>query len=222
MKPKIQIDIITIFPKMFDNVFDYGILSKANNSEVIKINIHDLRKWTSDKHKQVDDRPYGGGPGMILMPEPLFKAIEEISNDNNSYVILTTPQGKTFNQQTAENLSNKSHLIIICGRYEGVDQRVIDNLVDEEISIGDYVLSGGEYPAMVITDAVARLVPDVIKNNSFNENESFSDPNDRTKLDFPQYTRPEEYKGHIVPPVLLTGDHKRIDEWRQKNIKHKI
>lgn len=222
MKPKIQIDIITIFPKMFDNVFDYGILSKANNSKIIKINIHDLRKWTSDKHKQVDDRPYGGGPGMILMPEPLFKAIEEISNDNNSYVILTTPQGKTFNQQTAENLSNKSHLIIICGRYEGIDQRVIDNLVDEEISIGDYVLSGGEYPAMVITDTVARLVPDVIKNDSFNENESFSDPSDRTKLDFPQYTRPEDYKGHKVPRILLTGDHKKINEWRQNNIKHKI
>lgn len=222
MKRKIQIDIVTIFPKMFDNVFDYGILSKANNSEIIKINIHDLRKWTSDKHKQVDDRPYGGGPGMILMPEPLFKAIEEINNDNNSYVILTTPQGKTFNQQIAENLSNKSHLIIICGRYEGIDQRVIDNLVDEEISIGDYVLSGGEYPAMVITDTVARLVPDVIKNDSFNENESFSDPSDRTKLDFPQYTRPEDYKGHKVPRILLTGDHKKINEWRQNNIKHKI
>jgi tRNA (guanine37-N1)-methyltransferase len=219
-----QINIITIFPQMFQNVFDYGIIFQGIKKGILEINVHDLRNWAKDKHKRVDNRPFGGGVGMILMVEPLFLVIEEITNNSQSkpYVIYTSPQGSLLNQQKAEQLSNHDNIIIICGRYEGIDQRVIDNLVDEEISIGDYVLSGGEFPAMVIVDAITRLKPDVIKNSEFNKNESFSDPNDRSLLDFPQYTRPEDFRGNKVPEVLLSGNHKKIEEWRNQNRKKKF
>lgn len=219
------IDVITIFPDMFRKTFEYGIIGQAIKSGIIQIKIHDLRKWTKDKHKQVDDRPYGGGPGMILKPEPLFEAIEELQlmtpNDPNSsgvnktHVIFMTPTGKTLNQQLVEEIGVYEHIIIICGRYEGVDQRVIDSLVDVQISIGNYVLSGGEIPAMVVIDCIARKIPGVIKNDEFNKDESFSDPNNRELLDYPQYTRPPEYNGLKVPDILLTGNHNEIAKWRK-------
>jgi tRNA (guanine37-N1)-methyltransferase len=207
-----KIDIITIFPEMFEKIFDFGVIGQSNK-DILEINIHDLRKFTPYKHNQVDDRPFGGGAGMVLMPEPLFNAIESLKKDN-SYVIFLSPKGVTLKQEVGEELSKKEHLILICGRYEGIDQRVIDELVDEEISIGNYVLSGGEIPAMVLVDNVSRLIPGVIKNENFNNSESFSDPSSRDKLDFPQYTRPADFRGLKVPEILLSGNHKKIDDWR--------
>jgi len=201
---------------MFDRIFDFGVISQGIKSDKLKINIHNLRDFTHDKHKVVDDRPFGGGPGMVLKPEPLFEAVESIKSKNpGSRVIYLTPQGKKLTQEKIEDLSKRENLTIICGRYEGIDQRVIDNLVDEEISIGDYVLSGGEIPAMTIVDAVSRLIPKVIKNEEFNDSESFSDKTDRTKLDYKVYTRPENYKGKKVPEILLSGNHEEIRKWRK-------
>jgi len=207
-----KIDIITIFPEMFGTVFDFGVIGQADKSK-LDIQVHDLRKCTSYEHNQVDDRPFGGGAGMVLMPEPLFNAIESLKTDN-SYVIFLSPKGVTLKQEVSERLSKHQHLILICGRYEGIDQRVIDELVDEEISIGNYVLSGGEIAAMVLVDSISRLVKGVIKNEEFNTDESFSDPADRSKLDFPQYTKPRDFKGLQVPDVLLSGNHKEIEKWR--------
>ncbi len=209
-----KIDIITIFPEMFGEVFKGGILGQALKSGLVEINIRNLRDYTNYRHNQVDDRPFGGGAGMVLMPEPLFQAIESLKTDS-SIVIFLTPSGRKFSQQISEELSKNQHLILICGRYEGIDQRVIDELVDEEISIGDYVLSGGEIPAMVLVDSITRLVPGVIKNEEFNNSESFSNPNDRTQLDYPQYTRPEDFRGLKVPEILLSGNHKEVEKWRE-------
>ncbi len=211
-----QIDIITIFPNLFTDFLISGIVNQAQKSQVVKINVLDLREFTSDKYKQVDDRPFGGGVGMVLMPEPLSKAIESVKQEN-SKVIFLTPSGSTYSQSTAENLSKQSHLILICGRYEGIDQRVIDKYVDYEISIGDYVLSGGEVPAMVLIDSIVRLIPGAIKNDEFNNSESYSNPTDRNLLDYPQYTRPADFNGMKVPEVLLNGNHKEITNWREKN-----
>ena len=199
---------------MFKNIFDYGVIGQAVKSGILKINIHDLRKWSNDKHKQVDDKPYGGGTGMIMMPEPLYLAISELKQ-KDSKVIFTSPKGQKFSQQVSEDLSKNEHIIFICGRYEGIDQRIIDNFVDLEISIGDYVLSGGEIPVMVIIDSISRLVPNVIKNDDFNTDESFSNPENRNELDYPQYTRPADFMGKKVPEVLLTGNHKLIADWRK-------
>ena len=211
-------DIITIFPNMFDMVFDFGIIAQGVKSGKLKINIHNLRDFAHDKHKVVDDRPFGGGPGMVLKPEPLFEAVEFIKSkaeNKSAHVIYLTPQGKKLNKEKCEKLSKMENLIIICGRYEGIDQRVRDNIVDEEISVGDYVLSGGEIPAMTLVDAISRLVPGVIKNEEFNESESFSDKADRSKLDYKVYTRPENYKGIKVPEVLLSGNHEEIRKARE-------
>ena len=212
-----KINIITIFPQMFDCLFDFGIIAQGVKSGKLKINIHNLRDFTHDKHKVVDDRPFGGGAGMVLKPEPLFEAVEAIkskSESKDATVIYLTPQGKKLTQEKCEDLSKLKNLIIICGRYEGIDQRVRDNMVDEEISVGDYVLSGGEIPAMTLVDAISRLVPGVIKNEEFNESESFSDKADRSKLDYKVYTRPENYKGIKVPEVLLSGNHEEVRKWR--------
>ena len=212
-----KINIITIFPQMFDCLFDFGIIAQGVKSGKLKINIHNLRDFTHDKHKVVDGRPFGGGPGMVLKPEPLFEAVEAIkskSESKDATVIYLTPQGKKLTQEKCEDLSKLKNLIIICGRYEGIDQRVRDNMVDEEISVGDYVLSGGEIPAMTLVDAISRLVPGVIKNEEFNESESFSDKADRSKLDYKVYTRPENYKGIKVPEVLLSGNHEEVRKWR--------
>jgi tRNA (guanine37-N1)-methyltransferase len=210
-----RFDIITIFPELFTGVVECGIIRRAVQSGLVNIRIINLRDFTKDRHRSVDDRPYGGGEGMVFMPEPLFEAIESCQGqekDVKSQVVLLTPQGKTWSQELAAEFATISHLILVCGRYEGVDQRVIDNLVDREISIGDFVLSGGEIPAMVVLDSVVRLIPGALGCSDSAVNESFS----TGLLDFPQYTRPAEYRGQAVPDVLLSGDHAKIEKWRKK------
>ena len=210
------IDIITIFPEVCKPYLDSSILGIAQEKGKLEIHLHNLRDYTLDKHRKVDDRPFGGGPGMILTPEPVFRAVEAIKQTadgrrQTAKVILLSPQGKTLNQKLAEKLSKRKHLILICGRYEGVDERVRESLVSEEISIGDYILSGGELAALVLTDSLARLLPGVLGHKDSNVRESFSD----NLLEYPQYTRPADFRGLRVPQVLLSGDHKKIEEWRK-------
>jgi tRNA (guanine37-N1)-methyltransferase len=210
-----RFDIITVFPELFAGVLECGILRRARQSGLADIRIINLRDFAKDKHRSVDDRPYGGGEGMVFMPAPLFEAIEHCrggEKDWNGQVVLLTPQGKTWSQNLAVEFSTIPHLLLICGRYEGVDQRVIDCLVDREISIGDFVLTGGEIPAMVVLDSVVRLIPGALGCWDSAINESFS----TGLLDYPQYTRPAVYRGHTVPEVLLSGDHARIEQWRQE------
>lgn len=208
-----QIDIITVFPDMIANAVGYGVISRAIEHELLKVVVHDLRNYTNDRHRSVDDYCYGGGAGMLLKPEPLFKAVESIDhNSNDRKIILLTPQGKLLNQEIARYFSLSEHLIMICGRYKGVDERVKEHLVTDEISIGDYVLSGGEFPALVLIDAVARLIPGVIGNYESAQDDSFSDG----ILDCPHYTRPAEYRGMVVPEVLLSGDPKKIRVWQRQ------
>jgi len=232
-----KIDILTLFPAMFNGPFDQSIIKRAQNKKLVEINIHNLRDWAKDKHKTVDDRPYGGGPGMIIKVQPIFDALKDIKNQSpitnhhSPFTILLSPQGKVFNQQKAKQLSKLKHLILICGHYEGFDQRIKDHLIDEEISIGNYVLTGGELPAMVVTDTIVRLIPGVLQKPQAVKNESFSHQSPRPKdgrpldeitnhqspiLDFPQYTRPANFKGWKVPEILLSGDHKKIEKWRKK------
>lgn len=205
------IDVLTLFPEMFKPVLSQSILKRAQERGLVKINLHYLRKWTTDKRGTVDDKPFGGGPGMVLKPEPIFKAVEELRKEN-TYVILLTPQGRKLDQQLAKELAKKEHLILICGHYEGVDERVRQYLVDLEVSIGDYVLTCGELPAMVLIDCVVRLIPNVLGNEEANVWESFQN----YLLEYPQYTRPANFRGMKVPEVLLSGDHKKIEEWRYK------
>jgi tRNA (guanine37-N1)-methyltransferase len=207
-----RFDIITIFPRMFDGLFSAGVVKKAVDKGVLEIRIHDLRDYTTDKHRQVDDRPYGGLEGMVLKPEPIFRAVEALRQAQDSLVCLLSPQGEVFNTRLAEQLAGYKQLILICGRYEGVDERVIEHLVDKEISIGDYVLTGGELAAAVVVDAVSRFVPGVVGKEGSVERESFKDG----LLDFPQYTRPRDFRGYKVPAVLFSGDHKKIARWRLK------
>jgi tRNA (guanine37-N1)-methyltransferase len=210
-----RFDIITVFPELFSGVLDCGILRRARQSNLVDIRIVNLRDFTRDKHKSVDDRPYGGGEGMVFMPAPLFEAIEFCRGDKKypeCQVVLLTPQGKTWFQDLAAEFATIPHLILICGRYEGVDQRVIDCLVDREISIGDFILTGGEIPAMLVLDSVVRLIPGALGCRESAINESFS----TGLLDYPQYTRPAEFRGRIVPEVLLSGDHARIEKWRKE------
>lgn len=207
------IDILTLFPGMFTSIMNESILGRAQEKGVIEINPINIRDFSKDKHKKVDDYPYGGGSGMVLMNQPLFDAMELLTQDkNNSRIIYLTPKGKTFNQEIAKSLSNEERLIFICGHYEGVDQRFIDKWVTDEISIGDYVLTGGELPAMVLIDSIARLVPGVLNKNESYIDESFYSG----LLEYPHYTRPAVYEGHSVPEILLSGNHKLIDEWRTK------
>jgi len=219
----IKFDILTIFPKIFDSYFDESILKRAQEKELIKINIHDLRGYTTDKHKTVDDRPYGGGPGMILMVEPIAKALQALKRNKKSEIrnqkrrtIMLTPAGKKFTQREAERLAKYDQIVLLCGRYEGFDAR-IDKLVDEKISIGDYVLAGGELPALVVVEAVARQVPDVVGHEHALDEETFS--KDLDYIEYPQYTRPEDFKGQKVPKVLLSGNHAEISKWRKKMAK---
>jgi len=206
-----KIDILTLFPKMFKGPFDESIIKRAQKKGLIEIQTHDLRKWTKDKRKTVDDRPFGGGVGMILMVEPIYKALRDLKN-KNSKVILMDPRGRTFNQKIAGNLAKEKHLIFICGHYEGVDERVKKHLVDEEISIGDYVLTGGELPAMIIIDTLIRQIPGVLIKPEASSKESFSE----NLLEYPQYTRPANFKGWKITEVLLSGNHRQIAEWRKK------
>ncbi|MFZ5366007.1 MAG: tRNA (guanosine(37)-N1)-methyltransferase TrmD [Patescibacteria group bacterium] len=217
-----KIDILTLFPKMFKGPFEESIVKRAQEKSLVEIKIHNLRNWAKDKRGTVDDRPYGGGTGMILMVEPIYKALEELKmTKKNSKIILLSPSGRLFNQQMAREFSKLSNLILICGHYEGVDDRVREHLVDEEISIGDYVLTGGELPAMVVVDTVVRLIPGVLEKPEATKSESFclNDLNHFNKeklLEFPHYTRPENYRGWKVPEILLSGNHKKIADWRKQ------
>jgi tRNA (guanine37-N1)-methyltransferase len=209
-----RIDIITIFPKMFEPVLNESIIKRAQAKGKVKIHIHNLRDFTLDKHKKVDDRTFGGGSGMVMGPEPIFRAVEHIKTkikNQKSQTILLCPQGEKLNQKVAKRLSQYKHLILICGHYEGVDERVREYLADREISIGDYVLTGGELPAMVLVDAVVRLLPGVLGDKNSLNFESF----EGNLLEYPQYTRPANYKGMKVPTILLSGDHKKIQNWRK-------
>jgi len=216
LKPKLQIDVITIFPGVFEGVIQESILKRAQQKNIVRIKTHNLRDFTLDKHSTVDDYPYGGGAGMVLKAEPVFRAVEKILRSekakSKARIILLTPQGKTFNQAKAKELSEQKHLIFICGHYEGVDERVKENLVTDEISIGDYVLTGGELPAMVIIDCLVRLLPGVLHKKESFENDSFY----QGLLDYPHYTRPRKFKGLSVPELLLSGDHSRIRRWRRQ------
>ena len=216
-----KIDILTIFPQMFAGPFDESMIQRAQEKHLVQIGIHDLRFWAKDKHKSVDDRPYGGGPGMVLRVDVIDRAISQIKAQKTKTkiqrVVLLTPQGQLFKQKTALKLSKLKHLILIAGHYEGVDERVRKYLVDEEISIGDYVLTGGEIPAMVVTDAVVRLIPGVLGDAHSLDHESFSTIGEDSPrlLEYPQYTRPELFKRWSVPKVLISGNHAEISRWRE-------
>lgn len=209
-----KFDIITIFPNIVEEYINTGIVRIAKEKKLVDIQIHDLRKWTDDKHKTVDDTPYGGGPGMVMKVEPIFKAVQDLKRDNTK-VLITTPKGEKLTQKKLEEFSKKEneHYIILCGRYEGFDQRIHDYLVDYEFSIGDYVLSGGELPALVLIDGITRLIPGVLGNEESLESETFN--NDT--VDFPQYTKPEEFNGWKIPDVLKSGNHEEIKKWREEN-----
>lgn len=220
-----KIDVLTIFPGMFGPILNESIIKRAQEKEIVKISISDLRDFSSDSHNKVDDRPFGGGPGMILKPEPIFRAVEailknhcpsskeKIRNTNKEpRIILLTPQGKKLDQPLVKKISKIKHLILICGRYEGVDERVRQSLVDLEVSIGDYILTGGELPAMMLIDSVVRLLPGVLGNKESHKQETFS----HNLLEYPQYTRPSLYRGMKVPEILLSGNHKQIHLWQEK------
>ncbi|MFC1517057.1 tRNA (guanosine(37)-N1)-methyltransferase TrmD [Candidatus Margulisiibacteriota bacterium] len=204
------IDIITLFPEMFQGPFAESLLKKAQEKEVVKINLHQLRDYTENKHKQADDKPFGGSSGMVIKPEPVFKAVEKI-NKGKARVILTCPQGQPFTHKIAKDLSKAEQLIFLCGHYEGFDERIREHLVTDEISIGDYVLTGGELPAMIMVDTIVRQLPGVVKEKDSVETDSFYNG----LLDFPVYTRPAEYRGWKVPEVLLSGNHAEIDKWQK-------
>jgi tRNA (guanine37-N1)-methyltransferase len=209
-----RIDILTLFPEMFRNVLENSILRIAQEKELVNFHLHNIRDFSNDKHKCVDDKPYGGGAGMVMKPEPVFNAVEtvEAEEDLASKKILLTPQGKTFDQNIAEDLSKEARLMMICGHYEGFDERIRSGIDVLEISIGDYVLTGGEIPAMAVIDAVVRLIPNVLGGNGSLQDESFTN---RT-LEYPQYTRPAEFRGMRVPEILRSGNHKKVEEWRMK------
>ena len=208
-----RIDLITVFPDMIAQAVEFGVIGRAKEKGLLEIVTHDLRDFTKDRHRSVDDYCYGGGPGMLMKPEPLFEAVESIQYECSSRkVILLSPQGKIFNQEMARQLSLTDHLIMICGRYKGVDERVCEYLVTDEISIGDYVLSGGEIPALVLVDAVSRLLPGALGNYESAQDDSFSDG----ILDCPHYTRPAVYRGMSVPEVLLSGDPQKISKWQRQ------
>lgn len=213
-----RFDIVTIFPEIFCGVFEFGIIRRAAEAGLIEIRIHDLRDYTYDRHRQVDDRPFGGGAGMVMKPEPVFRAVEAITHGaSDPSVVLLSPQGRLFSQQVAEEFSRRAQVILICGRYEGVDERVAEHLIDDEVSIGDYVLSGGEIPAMVVVDAVTRLIPGALGCEQSAETESFARRGRwPSLLDHPHYTRPAEYRGMKTPDVLSSGNHAQIEAWRRR------
>ena len=215
-----RIDVLTIFPEFFTQVFDFGIIRRAKLAGIVEIEIHDIREYATDKHKMVDDRPFGGGDGMVLKPEPIFTAIESLLGARNrddyapgTRVAMLTPQGEPLKQPRVRELAESiERLVLICGRYEGVDERVNDALVTDEISIGDYVLSGGEPAAVVLVDAIVRLLPEALGSETSALNDSFSDG----LLDYPHYTRPADFRGMKVPDVLLSGHHEEIEKWRRE------
>jgi len=227
-----RFDILTIFPQIFDSYFNESIIKRARKERLIDIYVHDIRKFSKDRHSKVDDKPFGGGPGMLMTPQPIYDAIFHVRKFNSGPVIFLTPDGKIFTQRIAEKLakrllkqaskdksgSTKTGLILLCGRYEGIDQRIRDNFIDEEFSIGKYVLTGGELPAMVILDAIARLITGVLGDEESPEEESFSSAL-KGKKEYPQYTRPAEFMGHEVPDILTSGHHAKIKEWQKRKLK---
>lgn len=207
-----RFDVLSVFPQMLQSPLNYSLLKKARDKELIEIGLHDLRKWAWDKHRMTDDAPYGGGCGMVMKVEPVERALAAVKRaDIRPLVLLMTPQGQRFNQQMAAELAAEKHIIIICGRYEGVDERIRQHLTDREISIGDYILTGGEISALVVIDAVSRLLPGVLGNENSAVSESFS----QGLLEYPQYTRPAEYRGWSVPEELISGHHARIESWQK-------
>jgi tRNA (guanine37-N1)-methyltransferase len=210
----VRIDVLTLFPGIFKGPLDESILKRARDAGLIDIHLHDIRDWATDKHRTVDDYPYGGGAGMVMKPEPIFAAVEAVQQmvEPSGRVILLTPQGRVFSQAIARELSSEPRLLLLCGRYEGVDERVREHLVDDEISIGDYVLGGGELPAMVLIETVARLVPGVLGSEESLAHESHTGG----LLEYPQYTRPEDFRGWKVPDVLLSGNHGEVEKWRNQ------
>lgn len=211
-----QFDVLTLFPAIFEGYLSQALLKKAIDAGLVSVQLHDIRNWSRDKHNRVDDRPFGGGPGMILRVEPVVECVEEVQAmpPQPGRLILLTPQGRKLDQQVVEELSREKRLLLLCGRYEGFDQRAIDILQPDEISIGDYILNGGEAAAMVVIDAVIRLVSGVLGDEQSNQQDSFSEAN--RHLEFAQYTRPREYRGHTVPEVLLSGNHEQIARWRKE------
>jgi len=205
-----KIDVLTLFPAMFVGPLDESILRRARNAGLLALNIHNLRDYAHDRHKTVDDRPFGGGPGMLLKPEPIFEAVEHLAGEK-THVVLLSPAGRTFDQVVAHELASFEHLLLVSGAYEGFDERVREHLADDELSIGDYVLTNGALPAMVIIDAVVRLIPGVLGDDESPHDESFS----HGLLEYPQFTRPQAFEGAEIPPVLVSGDHGAIARWRK-------
>jgi tRNA (guanine37-N1)-methyltransferase len=208
----VRIDVLTLFPEMFEGIFDLGIMKRAIEQKLVSIGVHNIRDYTHDKHHTADDYPYGGGAGMVLKPEPIFEAVEAIDKKEGTPIILLSPQGRLFTQKVAKELAGYSQLVLICGHYEGVDERVQEHLASDEISIGDYVLSGGELAAMVVMESVFRLVPGVLGS----EESPLDDSHVGGLLEYPQYTRPPEYRGWPVPEILLSGNHAQIKSWRRE------
>lgn len=211
-----RFDVLTLFPGLILPYFEESILKRAIESQLITLKTHDIRDYSEDKHKKVDDTPYGGGAGMVMTCQPLFDSIESVKKENRGPVIFLTPHGKRFTQKKAEELAKLPELILLCGRYEGIDQRVRDTLVDEEISIGDFVLTGGELPALTLMDAVSRLIPGVLGKEESAKEESFSESLNGC-VEYPHYTKPEEFRGLRVPEVLLSGNHAAIEKWRREH-----
>lgn len=212
-----RFDVLTLFPEMFPGYLSQSLLNLAIERGLVSVEVHNIRDWAKGKHKNVDDRPFGGGPGMVLSPEPVVECVEAVQQLDTppGRVIMLTPGGRRFDQRVAEEYSHEQRLLLLCGRYEGFDQRVVDILQPDELSIGDFVLNGGEVAAMVVIDALVRLVPGVLGDEQSNKQDSFSSEN--RLLEFAQYTRPREYRGHAVPEVLLSGNHPEIAEWRRQN-----
>jgi tRNA (guanine37-N1)-methyltransferase len=211
-----RIDVLTLFPEMFSGYLGQSLLKRAIDAGIVEVQLHNIRDWAHGKHKQVDDRPFGGGPGMVLRPEPVVDSVQAVQRQGNGagHLILLSPQGRRFDQRIAAELASRDRLVLLCGRYEGVDQRAIDLLSPDELSIGDYILGGGEVAAMVVIDAVVRLVPGVLGDEESNKQDSFS--GEPPLLEFPQYTRPREYQGMKVPDVLISGNHPDIARWREE------
>jgi tRNA (guanine37-N1)-methyltransferase len=211
-----RIDVLTLFPEMFSGYLGQSLLKRAIDAGIVDVQVHNIRDWAQGKHKQVDDRPFGGGPGMVLMPEPVVDSVEAVQGQGSGagHLVLLTPVGRRLDQRIVAELAGQMRLVVICGRYEGIDQRAIDILRPDEVSIGDYILGGGEVAAMVLVDAVVRLVPGVLGDDESNKQDSFS--GDPPLLEFPQYTRPREYRGLPVPDVLMTGNHPQIAKWREE------
>jgi tRNA (guanine37-N1)-methyltransferase len=211
-----RFDVLTLFPEIFSGYLSQSLLKKGIDAGLLAVNLHDIRNWSTDKHQKVDDRPFGGGPGMVMKVEPVVECVEAVVKlaEPKGRLVLLSPQGKRMDQEDVQRLAEEKRLILICGRYEGFDQRIIDILRPEEISIGDYILNGGETAAMVVIDAVIRLIPGVLGDEQSSQDDSFSTGSGQ--LEFPQYTRPRDYRGHGVPEILLSGDHQEIARWRQE------